>query len=988
MKKLLLGVATLFMAMTSYAREDVTSKYIDNPDFGARFAAWENPGSFTFNTASTFEKRNGEVWMEKWVSAGNKLGTNSGMYQTIKGLPAGTYTLVAGAKNINQNSTSTVCKGAFLYGGSETTEISEPNDYSVTFTVIDGRTDVGIRLTSCTGNWVCVDNFRLYYEGLIPENITTQMQTLINEANSLANADSDAELKEAIAEAGNAAEGTSATITAAAQRLERAILSHRIDNATGTAPKVTTHPYVATGTTIALARLTVTGTASERGFCWSTDPNPTLLDEHTTLYYSNNGNIYHIDGLTPGTVYYVRAYARTAGYKVGYGDVVKIATLPKGTVAYGYDFAADDPEVNARINSASAECVWMYNNLSNIRGFYLNVHYVYGAGAGDGTADCSYGGWMRVSQKVAYQQTGTILHETNHGVGVGTTGEWYNNGNLRAETSRGLWLGPRATQMVRFFDNNETSTLTGDGTHMWPYGINGAQEDSYNPSKKVLYYANILITHALHQDGLVCSSSVGFASPAYVFEQGDTTKYYIKSSSESCGLLSSYLSATATGALKMKEATAEEALADDNLAWYITYNPKTCLYRIQNVATGKYFTYASNAIKVAAKTAPTAAEEFMLMPARQTTTVGAYKGTAFWLIKNSATGHPALQASTSGSTTTAAYNQATNALDQQWLFMTADEMTSLDQATTSAKQTALTDLIKNVRATAATPHVARTQDADVATIDAELEAALTEAETATDATLTSLNAHIANVEAALQQFLADATPESVGQPFDLTYLINNPDFAKDATGWSTTATYNYSCCEFYEKTFDFNQTTALKLPAATYEVRAQAFQRPGSYADVYTDYVTNGNNKVNATLYAKTKSTKIKNIYDDATTTSPGTGSVAAATRVYIPNNMQSASTYFKKGLYDNSVLVTTTIPATFKMGIKATTGTGFWICFDNFRLLCHGAYTTDDVTPVTTIEANGQPTTAPVYDLSGRRINHPTRGLYIIDGKKVIINK
>ena len=79
-------------------------------------------------------------------------------------------------------------------------------------------------------------------------------------------------------------------------------------------------------------------------------------------------------------------------------------------------------------------------DFSYLGSFGLSVHYVRGSGAGGGTADCSYGGWMRVSQTTSYQQTGTMLHEPNHGVGVGTTSQWYNNPNLRSNTSSGVPL--------------------------------------------------------------------------------------------------------------------------------------------------------------------------------------------------------------------------------------------------------------------------------------------------------------------------------------------------------------------------------------------------------------------------------------------------------------------------------------------------------------------------------------------------------------------
>ena len=43
-----------------------------------------------------------------------------------------------------------------------------------------------------------------------------------------------------------------------------------------------------------------------------------------------------------------------------------------------------------------------------------------------------------------------------------------------------MWLGDRATEAVRFWDNNTTGVLDGDDMHLWPYGCNGAHEDTHS----------------------------------------------------------------------------------------------------------------------------------------------------------------------------------------------------------------------------------------------------------------------------------------------------------------------------------------------------------------------------------------------------------------------------------------------------------------------------------------------------------------------------
>ena len=301
MKKLSLTTSIWLCTLCICAQpEDVTKKYIENPDFEARFAAWINPGKFTYNIANTFEGKNERVWMEKWVSRGSKLGTNTGMYQTLYHLPDGTYTLVAAAKNVNQVNTSEICTGAYLYAGQEQTAINAPGDYSVTFTVANGKANVGIRLKDCTGNWVCIDNLRLYYNGVNADSLSTEQARI---------------------------------------ETERQTLREKVESAAPTSLTVSTFEFIPTGNTIALGRSTISGTCKEKGFCWSTKPNPTIFDESTTETLEGT-SIYVMRGLTPATPYYMRAYAMTSGGYVAYGEERKIVTLPEGVMTWSYDDAA------------------------------------------------------------------------------------------------------------------------------------------------------------------------------------------------------------------------------------------------------------------------------------------------------------------------------------------------------------------------------------------------------------------------------------------------------------------------------------------------------------------------------------------------------------------------------------------------------------------------------------------------------------------------
>ncbi len=63
-----------------------------------------------------------------------------------------------------------------------------------------------------------------------------------------------------------------------------------------------------------------------RGVCWSTSPTPTTADSYTTDGTGTGTFISSLTGLTPGTLYYVRAYA-TNSVGTAYGNQVSFTTL-------------------------------------------------------------------------------------------------------------------------------------------------------------------------------------------------------------------------------------------------------------------------------------------------------------------------------------------------------------------------------------------------------------------------------------------------------------------------------------------------------------------------------------------------------------------------------------------------------------------------------------------------------------------------------------
>jgi hypothetical protein len=63
---------------------------------------------------------------------------------------------------------------------------------------------------------------------------------------------------------------------------------------------------------------------NERGVCWSTSPNPTIADNTATSGGGPGAFTCQLTGLSPGTTYYVRAYAMNV--MTGYGNEVSFTT--------------------------------------------------------------------------------------------------------------------------------------------------------------------------------------------------------------------------------------------------------------------------------------------------------------------------------------------------------------------------------------------------------------------------------------------------------------------------------------------------------------------------------------------------------------------------------------------------------------------------------------------------------------------------------------
>ncbi len=601
----------------------------------------------------------GNTYIERWIAAPNLLGYAS-VKQTVTNLSNGVYRLTAAAQNISQNDKSTAQVGTWIVGNGLRTAVTALNTYTLDFFVTDGTAEIGFLANGASGNWVGCDNFRLTYLGNTNSYIQSAGNAVKNYANNLINnVGSDSEYSSLIGTLTAAINsGNLTTVATAAKAVVAGERAYRLRHPSGSAPTVTTRPRHARGSIWIFGRLERSGSnVVEEGFCYSTNPNPTLGNSDcTTDWIDSYGKVFWMQNLTPGTMYYVRAYAMTRNYAVGYGDVIKVPTLPQGHI--NWTVRTDDDASNVIRTSCERAFDYYWNNLTQLTTFGSNI----GHNSGVPTAECSYGGWMSVGDNWSYQQPGTIMHEALHGVGVGTHWMW---GDF-VRDQYPVW------DALRFWNDDEGATLSGDGQHLWPYGINGAHEDKGTDQ---LYIGNALICEALGEGGLPLTDSQ-WLLPYYAYPQDDNTKYYFKCEDKNRGLLTSYLVENATGNLEWKELTVSEAQqASNHAAWYMTFDASVQKYRIRNASTGHYIRYSSKDAVNGFSTGTTATD-IQMKKCRVDVKVGSLTYQGYYLLDYG--NSQAMEAKRTGDVGSVAFRIWDDATTQRWVIIPEDGLAAYE----------------------------------------------------------------------------------------------------------------------------------------------------------------------------------------------------------------------------------------------------------------------------------------------------------------------
>ena len=176
-------------------RFDITDVYLENTDFSAG-----NIGSWETNYVSGQQAQNigyqgasytnGDItisqFIESWLPAGDGNIGNGYLRQTVKALPEGQYSLEADGIAVKQNDVDKVIEGAYLFiyaGGkyygkekSLNTGNAKPEHFTTSFVHMgEGEIQFGLMTENATCNWLCADNFKVYYTGPMPLEMYEEM---------------------------------------------------------------------------------------------------------------------------------------------------------------------------------------------------------------------------------------------------------------------------------------------------------------------------------------------------------------------------------------------------------------------------------------------------------------------------------------------------------------------------------------------------------------------------------------------------------------------------------------------------------------------------------------------------------------------------------------------------------------------------------------------------------------------------------------------
>ncbi|MBQ8127523.1 MAG: MucBP domain-containing protein [Prevotella sp.] len=213
--------------------------------------------------------------------------------------------------------------------------------------------------------------------------------------------------------------------------------------------------------------------------------------------------------------------------------------------------------------------------------------------------------------------------------------------------------------------------------------------------------------------------------------------------------------------------------------------------------------------------------------------------------------------------------------------------------------------------------------------------------------------------------LAEATAEN---PVDATFLLQNPNFNRNdlrVQAWKVEFVsgdnYNLNggnqtnnCAESFHAAFTVSQVAA-NAPKGTYALTAQGFFRQDDNAEEAAPMFFM--NDAKAEVPVKTGA----------------------------EDNMNDASASFANGLYTiEPIQAYIGEGETLTVGVTNGENVHQWVIFDNFRLTYYGVE--DLTTGITEVSTDALQAVGRTYNMAGQRVEKPMKGLYIQNGKKMVV--
>lgn len=241
------------------------------------------------------------------------------------------------------------------------------------------------------------------------------------------------------------------------------------------------------------------------------------------------------------------------------------------------------------------------------------------------------------------------------------------------------------------------------------------------------------------------------------------------------------------------------------------------------------------------------------------------------------------------------------------------------------------------------------------------------------------------------------------EPIDVSAVMSNPSFSDNtANGWTLTHTggslggkadqlQGSTAYEIWNGTaFDIHQTVP-GLPEGYYRLSVKALFRNGNNSDdlAAAYFAAPDSPEQNlAQFYANEQAVNVKNAYAEAQAEDPAIDGQITFNKdgqvLYTPNTMISFEEYaMTLGLYTNQIVMGLDGKKALTLGLRFEgAAANSWFPFDDFKIEYLGTKAPTAVEGILTDMTEG---IKAIYDLSGRRVSKAVKGIYIINGKKVV---